>query len=135
MNKQKAIVPKDGPHNAINRAGEKELIRSLDVAVVSGKHAGTNPITVRWYMSRSRQASIVYCSLWVSTGTHFGSGSGRAAGYGFCKKSASFSEAVKSAGIRFSVPVAGVGSGAVYRACEAIARGAGIRGRLMFVSN
>ena len=108
---------------------------SLDVVVTSGKHAGTSPITVRWYMGRSNSASVVYCSIWTSSNTHYATGHGKAGGYGYCKQSAAFGCAVRSAGIRLSSSVDGVGHSAIHEACEAIARAMGIRGHLVYITN
>jgi len=133
--KQRATVPTDGPSNGRNLKGEKEMTGALSVVVTSGKHAGTSPITVRWYMGRSNSASVVYCSVWAMNNTHYAAGHGKAGGYGYCKESASFDCAVRSAGIELSSSVDGVGRSAIHEACEAIARAMGIRGHLVYVTS
>ena len=80
------------------------------------------PVNVRWYMGRSASASVVRCSVWIrSTDGRSWSGSGKAGGSGYCKRSASFSDAIDSAGIKLSVDVHGSGMSIVEEAVKAIA--------------
>ena len=128
--------------NGKNLGEIKETIRALSVVVVSGQHSGEVPLTCRWYMGRSPNASLVYCSLWAGP-RHFKipggkistnhSGHGQASGHGYCKKSAAFAHAIKTANIHLSEPVDGRGMSPVFEACRAIVRGLGIRGRLVVV--
>ena len=51
--------------NAKDLADDKEVtdIKTL-VAIKNGKiHT---PVVARWYMGRSSQASVVYCSVWIN---------------------------------------------------------------------
>lgn len=57
-------------------------------------------VTARWYMSRSSQASVVYCCVWVHGDNQWFSGKGTAGGYGYHKYSAALDSALSSAGIK-----------------------------------
>lgn len=139
----------DSPRNARNYAGQKEEVAEMrlvifDKARRTGIHqtamqegyeldpgAGLREaITVRWWMGRSANASMVYCSVWVRTrdGGDL-SGRGSAGGYGYHKESAAFDDAVTSAGIKLRQSVHGCGDGSVRHALQAIAKAAGY-GRL-----
>jgi hypothetical protein len=89
--------------------------------------------TARWYMGRSKEASVVYCSIWVhrpeqrdrKTGElevpgAWWSGTGKAGGYGYHKQSAALHQAIRSAGITLSRSVSGTGE--CEDALKAIAR-------------
>lgn len=73
----------------------KETVQELKVcAVIKGEIEEI--ITVRFYMSRSASASVVYCCLWVR---NICSGKGTAGGWGYHRSSAALAEAIRSAGI------------------------------------
>ena len=102
--------------NARNLGDKKETVKQ---AVLIACKAGefSEPVTVRWYMSRSGDgASPVYCSLWVHCSPYYVSGRGVAKGYGYHKASAAFQEACDSAGIELSQPVDGRGNDMVREA-------------------
>lgn len=62
-------------------------------------------IDIRFYYTNS----ACYCCLWINTGDINTSGTGRAGGYGYDRKSSAFEEAINNAGI-FNFPRFG-GSG------------------------
>ena len=107
--------------NAVNHGGKKELIDATSV-VVFAQGELHEVCTARWYMGRSREASVVYCSLWVrrpairnATKTGYikegawWSGSGQAGGYGYHKGSAALDGAIRLAGITLSRSISGTG--------------------------
>ena len=121
----KAQFTKTDVSNARNMGDKKETIKTM--ALVTCK-AGefSEPITVRWYMSRSGDgASQVYCSLWINHHPYYVSGRGKAGGYGYHKGSAAFQDACDSAGIKLDKDVSGVGDGAVREAMFAIGQALG----------
>ena len=106
---------------ATNWSGKKELIDATSV-VVFAQGELHEVCTARWYMGRSREASVVYCSLWVrrpairnATKTGYikegawWSGSGQAGGYGYHKGSAALDGAIRLAGITLSRSISGTG--------------------------
>ena len=106
--------------NARNLGDKKETVKQ---AVLIACKAGefSEPVTVRWYMSRSGDgASPVYCALWVHCSPYYVSGRGKAGGYGYHKASAAFQDACDSAGIELSQPVDGRGDESVREAMFAI---------------
>lgn len=154
--------------NAYNYSRDKELVGAYSVL---GKINGAlvEIVTARAYMGRSRNASTVYASVWVSAGDKTTSGKGSAGGYGYHKESAAFNDAIRSAGVElygsaYGEPdrynyneqreytakertamkraankkrcfIGGVGDSAMRAAFEAIARAAGARGKLVYVSH
>ena len=111
--------------NAKNFGDKKETVKQ---AVLIACKAGefSEPVTVRWYMSRSGDgASPVYCSLWIHCSPYYVSGRGVAKGYGYHKASAAFQDACDSAGIELSQPVDGRGSDMVKEAMFAIGQALG----------
>ena len=120
-----AKLTKTDVSNARNMGDKKETIKTM--ALITCK-AGefSEPITVRWYMSRSGDgASPVYCSLWVHHEPCYVSGRGKAGGYGYHKASAAFQDACDSAGIELSQPVDGCGDSLVKYAILAIGEALG----------
>ena len=105
-----------GCPEALNYKPEKEQWRGMTLV-----HCGSTvdrlqypqalwkePVTVRWYMGRSKGASRVYCSLWVRTKNHSGwNGRGMAGGYGYDKFGGSFALAAKAAAIELCPAPAG----------------------------
>ena len=121
----KAQLTKTDCMNARNLGDKKETVKQ---AVLIACKAGefSEPVTVRWYMSRSGDgASPVHCSLWIHCSPCYVSGRGKAGGYGYHKASAAFQDACDSAGIELSQPVDGRGNDMVREAMFAI--GAALR--------
>ena len=116
----KAQLTKTDCMNARNLGDKKETVKQ---AVLIACKAGefSEPVTVRWYMSRSGDgASPVYCALWVRCSPYYVSGRGVAKGYGYHKASAAFQEACDSAGIELLQPVDGRGDSSVRDALYAV---------------
>ena len=106
--------------NAVNYRGKKETIKTMVlIAYKAGEFS--EPVTVRWYMSRSGDgASPMYCSLWIHCSPYYVSGRGIARGYGYHKASAAFQDACDSAGVELSQAVYGRGDELVREALFAI---------------
>lgn len=164
----KAII-KNQVSNARNYSGEKETVFKY-VVLAKTKHCNEvrEIVDCRVYMGRSRQASMVYASIWVHAFEVHTSGRGSAGGYGYHKESAAIEHAILDAGIElygspYGEPrrwnfeekreytakeltaikrkenrqrcyIGGFGDSAVRLALEAIARAAGARGPMLFVS-
>ena len=124
--------------NARNMAGEKEQVNRI---VLIDKKTERHVVDARFYMSSGRNATTVYCSIWVHTKDGKGfSGHGKAGGYGYHKESAALADAIKSAGIELwgdqynkvkqpkrQAYISGCGETAMHDACNAIAYAAGYR--------
>lgn len=95
---------------------KKETVRTV-YGVVSCQGVVKQAVKVEWYMGRSPKSSVVYCNIWVS---NVCAGSGSAGGGGYCKRSAAFSCALRSAGIKTDEVVDGRGMGIVADAVRAI---------------
>ena len=95
---------------------KKETVRTV-YGVVSCQGVVKQAVKVEWYMGRSPKSSVVYCNIWAGS---LCSGSGSAGGGGYCKRSAAFSSALRSAGIEIDEEVAGRGLGVVGDAVKAI---------------
>lgn len=124
--------------NAKNMGGEKEQVNRI---VLIDKKTEAHCVDARFYMSSGRNASTVYCSIWVHTvdgKTH--TGHGKAGGYGYHKESAALSDAIESAGIELwgdqynctkspkkKAYISGCGETAMRDACNAIAYAAGFK--------
>ena len=121
----KAQLTKTDCMNARNLGDKKETVKqAVLIACKAGKFS--EPITVRWYASRSGDgASPVYCSLWIHCSPYYVSGRGKAGGYGYHKASAAFQEACDSAGIELSQQVDGRGDSMVKDALYAIGQALG----------
>lgn len=113
-----AKLPDTRPWNGRNLSSEKELVHAISV-VGAVKGETSELITARFWMGRSRNASRVYCSVWLRDGEG-GAGHGTASGYGYDKKSAALSEALESAGITLSKDISGVGESAMRDALVAV---------------
>ena len=119
----------DSVHNAKNMGGEKELMRTMNVsAVMTVPDRGSlyktttkfkDLVIVRWYMSRSKGASRVYCSIWAHGSNSSWNGHGWAGGHGYDKYAASFDAACASANI--NLPEAVTGFSCCRNATKAIA--------------
>jgi hypothetical protein len=81
-------------------------------------------IDVRLYMSRSSSANVVYCAIWIQVAP-YGSGAGKAGGYGYDKQSAAVGYAIDDAGISLDKDIDGRGEYAILEALEAIAQSLG----------
>jgi hypothetical protein len=125
--------------NGKNLAGDKETLdRYVVVAVKGGKFF--EPVTLKIYSGRSRNASTVYASIWIHSEDFYTSGRGSAGGYGYHKTSEAVQGAIESAGIQlFGSPysnsakidlekpcgIGGVGDSAILQALSAIAESLG----------
>lgn len=126
-----AIIKNQGS-NAINYGNKKETVSAYSaVGVIDGQLREV--VTVRCYMGRSANASVIYASIWVHAPNIYTSGKGNAGGYGYCKESAAIGEAITSAGIELSAPIDG--RGGVIKAMEAIAFACGAQGEVLIVSH
>lgn len=148
----KAVITKQ-VSNACNYTNEKETVSKYVVLDRAGKEF----VDCRGYMSRSRQASTVYASIWVHGAEVYTSGAGKAGGYGYHKGSAAIQSAIDSAGIELygdvyegytgdmtpaekralskrRARISGVGESAIRAALLAIAKAAGLKGKPLFVS-
>lgn len=114
---------------AINLGDKKETIASRTlIAFEDGKFKEL--ITARWYMGRSSSAMQVDCSVWfdsaIMEASHVEwtdcSGRGKAGGGGYCKQSAAFEAAMRSAGIKCDQGIAGRGMSVVEDAMIALAK-------------
>ena len=95
---------------------KKETVRTV-YGVVSCQGVVKQAVKVEWYMGRSPKSSVVYCNIWVS---NVCAGTGKAGGCGYCKRSAAFSDALRSAGIKVDEAIAGRGMSVVGDAVKAI---------------
>lgn len=82
-------------------------------------HPATHtPCRFRFYCS----GSVIHCIAWISGREVYGSGYGKAGGYGYCKESAAMHDAICNAGITMSVHWAGMGDSYMRRAATDIAK-------------
>lgn len=124
--KQRAdITNMNKDYNGTNYGSDKETIDQWIAIVKKGKEY-LEPVTVRCYMGRSRNASQVYATIWIHGGHNMcSSGSGRAGGYGYCKSSAAVGDAIRNTGIKLSKSISGVGRSAIEDAITAICKAMG----------
>ena len=140
----RATITQCGYHGT-NYAKEKETVGQLKiVAKIEGRDGLRVPFDARFYMGRSKKASVVYCTVWIhgyKDGEEvYASGTGSAGGYGYHKQSAALDSALKAAGVRlFGSPyagrdeedqekecsISGCGSSSMDAAAEAVARAVG----------
>ena len=116
----KATLAKEYTSNARNYGGEKELSCSWNAVCKDDNGTIHEPVTVRCYMGRSRNASRVYASVWVHNHPISLSGTGWAGGYGYDKKSAAVQDAMTKAEIELSEPIDGRGASMIEEAIKAI---------------
>lgn len=64
----------------------------------------------------------IHCVAWLGHRELYGSGYGKAGGYGYCKASAAMGAAIDHAGIKLSNPIAGIGQTAMRDAAVAIGK-------------
>lgn len=123
----KATINNNQKNNAVNMGSDREQVGGYKlVAIYKGELEEL--ATLRLYMGRSRTASKVYCSLWI-TGARgeWRSGHGTAGGWGYHKASAAAAEAFRNAGIELDKSISGVGSGAIQDALKAVGKAYGYR--------
>lgn len=120
--------------NAVNRDIKKERIRQIIVVDDAGsKH---KVIDCRFYMGRSQNASVMYCSVWLrgklNNENVWLSGSGKAGGHGYHKASAAMHNAITAAGFELveddgvtPSPIDGRGDDAMRDAAIALAAALG----------
>lgn len=126
---QRATLPDRDTNNAYDRSSEKEVVDRLHLVALGADGELHEVIDARWYMARrSDGASPVYCSVWVHGAGRWFGGNGRATGYGYCKRSAAFQDALDAAGIKLALPVDGRGMECVHDAMHAIAIALGYTG-------
>ena len=118
---------KAGILNGRSLTPKMEIVAGKSLVALTPEGETREIVSVRWYMGRSRTASVVHCTIW----TPENSGSGRAGGYGYDKESAAFAEACENAGITLSRDIAGVGESAIREAILAIGRALGYSGGLI----
>ena len=120
--------------DAVNHDIKKERIHQI--IVVDDAGSKRKVIDCRFYMGRSQNSSVVYCSIWLS-GSIDGesvwlSGSGQAGGYGYHKASAAMHNAIVAAGFELveddgvtPSPIHGCGDGAMRDTAIALAKSLG----------
>lgn len=72
---------------------KKELVQTYQVIHFDGQKMHV-PVTVRCYMGKSRNASMVYASVWINGNGLWFSSTGTAGGYGYDKISAAIGDAL-----------------------------------------
>src|SRR6185436_15552495 len=99
----------------------KERIASRElIAFKDGKFKSL--LTARWSMSKSSDASVIYCALWAGDNEiGHGNGVGKAGGGGYCKQSAAYEYALNQAGFYPTDPISGRGMSVVEESMEALA--------------
>jgi hypothetical protein len=100
---QITIKQRDG----IKRTHRKEngLHRGYKVLAIDNNRKVHHAVDCRLYWPAER----VYCCIWYSNGEIYGSGSGYAGGYGYCKQSAAIADALIACGIDYDTHLSGVG--------------------------
>lgn len=115
---QTATLPEITSRNAFNYSDKKELIEARSLIVDMKER-----VVIRWYASRNGNGmGPLYCSVWVYGDSLYTSGTGKASGGGYCKRSAAAQAAFDSAGVKLSERIDGVGMEAVRDALRAIGR-------------
>ena len=98
---------------------KKEIIKGYKT-IVKKNGLDRTIVDVRFYMGRSTNSSVVYCSVWVHGFNFCGSGVGKAGGWGYHKGSAAMQSALDDAGIKLDKSIHGVGESAELEAIESI---------------
>lgn len=130
--RQVATLSSERVENGRNYGDTKETIGRLQCVAYDpeGMTYGDHFVTVvdaRFYMGRSSQSSVIYCSVWVRArdGSRCWSGHGSAGGGGYHKQSAALQDALGSAGIGLALEIHGRGERAMEDALRAIAEACG----------
>lgn len=133
------LDPHDMRDGSYRKWDGKELVETWNVLVkvrrseqhadyIRTKEGGIRDlITVRTYMGRSRDASVVVAAIWVHLPDKVCAGVGTAGGYGYHKASAAIGEATGRAGITLAKSISGRGDSAIDEALRAIARRLGYK--------
>ena len=79
--------------------------------------------------------STCYAAIWTQCGEHHSSGTGKAGGGGYDKKSAAAAEAIRNAGWELSEDIDGRGQSAIREAVKAMAVAAGFPDALYHTAN
>lgn len=116
----------DLKQNGKNMAGDKETHRTAVMVAVDANGRVYRAVTMRCYSSRSRNATTHYASVWISGRDAYGSGHGRASGYGYHKDSEAICDAFHSAGVRGLPNFGGAGDLAIRDAALAVAVALGL---------
>lgn len=88
-------------------------------------------VDVRMYYT----GSTMYCCFWYSDARNiWGNGSGKAAGYGYHKGSAAFSEAIRNSKFTLDQSISGIGETAIYGAIQAICEALNI-GKVIIINS
>lgn len=105
----KAKITQNNVSNARNYSNEKEEVdRLVLIGCKKGEHKEL--VTARFWYSKSRTASVCYCSIWVNCSPVYVSGKGQAGGWGYHRSSAALESALTSAGIElYGSPYLGPG--------------------------
>lgn len=125
-----ATITTPNANNGRNYGGQKETDSTYTAVGLNAAGEITEAATLRIYTGRSRQATVVYASLWVHGGPTgaYVSGTAKAGGGGYCKRSAAASGAFLSAGIELSECVSGRGESAIEEAMKALGTACGYKG-------
>lgn len=110
----------DLKQNGKNMAGDKETHRTAVVVAVDTEGRVYHAVTLRCYSSRSRNATTHYASVWISGRDAYGSGRGKASGYGYHKDSEAIAQAFRSAGVAGLPNFGGAGDSAIRDAALAV---------------
>ena len=94
-----------------------------------GFYYSQTPCRFRFYSS----GSTVHCIAWISGSEVYGSGYGKAGGYGYCKESAAMQDALANAGINMSEHWGGMGDSKMREAALAVAKA--VTGKRKFILN
>ena len=100
---QITIKPRDGIKSTHRK--ENKLHRGYKVLAIDNNRKVHHAVDCRLYWPAER----VYCCIWYGNGEIYGSGSGWAGGYGYCKQSAAIADALIACGIDYDTHLSGVG--------------------------
>lgn len=140
------VVKLDPRENGKNMSNEKEQVGRYDFIAPNPKfdpkhkyyseYRYTRPVTVRVWMGRSSQSSVVYASVWAHSrdGKIHLAGHGNAGGYGYDKESAAVNAAFDSAGVTMERGFGGCGQGPLEIAIKSLAKRLGWKTGQVFSS-
>lgn len=127
MKKQTAKLPAENIETARSYGSEKETHNIMHV-IAATRDGMRQIITCRFYSGRSRGSSVHYCSVWFTgKASRYGSGTGKAGGWGYHKDSAALDAALRAAGVELGYSISGVGDSAMRDALRALAAALGYR--------